>query len=553
MQKGIHEIRPVQALIALCLASTLAGAAEVQHLSIPVPGGMPGLPVMTGIERITNGAKVTWDGPSGYYQLYQKLGLTSSVWQKLGGPNLNRTTNVTTSGSSVFFRVLGPSPQYAGAQACLECHEATHRAELGTRHPRAFETLKLAHQEKNASCLPCHTVGYRLPTGFVSETATPHLAGVQCENCHGPAANHAANPGDLTARPRADIAGQVCGGCHNGAHNPTYDEWKTSGHFAVVTDMNRSDRIVRCGQCHSGTARLALIDGISSNTIATTLTNDANVGITCAVCHDPHANHVWTNVMTGIGYTNQLRQSLSSTNDFFLSTSDSFASKYNPNINLCAQCHNHRGASWTNSASPPHHSPQYNMLLGTVGVLPAGVSGGPAAHAGTEFLSDNSGKLLLVTNQCVTCHMQTGGYQHGPPEVAAVTGHTFGVTSYDACVDCHGSGANDDSVRAWREIYSDQMQGVKDQLDQWALTKAPEVLRAKYGVRAWEYTRPGDLSPGGSGPSEAEQALIPDNIKMARFDLYLVLYDGSYGLHNGTHAFKLLEAARTWVQQELDE
>ena len=103
------------ALIAFVLVATLARAEEVQHLSITVPGGMPGLPVMTGIQRTTNGAKLTWDGPSGYYQLYQNLGLTNPTWQKFGGPNLNRTTNVTTLHSNAFFRVLGPSPQYAGS------------------------------------------------------------------------------------------------------------------------------------------------------------------------------------------------------------------------------------------------------------------------------------------------------------------------------------------------------------------------------------------------------------------------------------------------------
>jgi len=38
---------------------------EVQHLSIPQQGGMPGRPVVTGIERVTNGVKITWDGPPG--------------------------------------------------------------------------------------------------------------------------------------------------------------------------------------------------------------------------------------------------------------------------------------------------------------------------------------------------------------------------------------------------------------------------------------------------------------------------------------------------------
>ena len=67
--------------------------------------------------------------------------------------------------------------------------------------------------QTNSSCLPCHTVGYHLPTGFANQSATPQLAGVQCENCHGPAANHAANPIDPTAIPRVEVAATLCGGC----------------------------------------------------------------------------------------------------------------------------------------------------------------------------------------------------------------------------------------------------------------------------------------------------------------------------------------------------
>ncbi len=541
----------ILAVASFFMANLLGSAQEVQHLTLTQPGGMPGLPVMTGISRATNGVTVTWDGPSGYYQLYQKPGLMSQTWQKIGGLNLNRRTNVTTLHSDAFFRVSGPSPQFASSQACIECHANIRALEKNTPHAHALETLQQAHQDQNSSCLPCHTVGYGLPTGFTGATTTPQLAGVQCENCHGPAANHAANDFDLTVRPRVELAAQVCGGCHTGSQHPTFDEWKTSGHFAVVEDMSPTDRIDSCGRCHSGSARLALIKGGNPSV---TVTNDANVGITCVVCHDPHQNHVWTNVMTGSVYTNQLRQVLSSTNDFFLSPSDTFTNKYNPNINLCAQCHNHRGASWTSSSRPPHHSPQYNMLLGTVGVLPEGVSGGPATHAGTKFLADDSGRLLLVTNQCVTCHMQTGEYQHGPPEVAAITGHKFEVTSYGACADCHGSGANAEGlVGLLHGFVADEIQQVKARLDSWAATQAPGSLYAAYGTRAWEYTTPGDLSPGGSGPTTAEQALIPDNIKKARFDLYLVLYDGSYGVHNGPYAFTLLESARNWVEQELNK
>jgi len=98
---------------------------------------------------------------------------------------------------------------------------------------------------------------------------------------------------------------------------------------------------------------------------------------------------------------------------------------------------------------------------------------------------------------------------------------------------------------------SNQVQQVKASLDLWAQTKAPPDLYAKYGTRAWEYTTPGDLSPGGPDSSSSEQALIPANIQKARFNLYLVFYDGSFGVHNGPYAVTLLDTAQTWVQGAL--
>jgi hypothetical protein len=77
-------------------------------------------------------------------------------------------------------------------------------------------------------------------------------------------------------------------------------------------------------------------------------------------------------------------------------------------------------------------------------------------------------------------------------------------------------------------------------------------VRTNYGTSAWEYTNSGDLSPGGPGPSSSQQALIPVNIQKARFNLYIVLYDGSYGVHNAGFAVTLLEAAQTWIDQELN-
>jgi hypothetical protein len=249
-----------------------------------------------------------------------------------------------------------------------------------------------------------------------------------------------------------------------------------------------------------------------------------------------------TNNQLGAVYTNQLRNPIASTKDYFLSTSDVFTSKYDPNINTCAQCHNHGGASWRSPDSPPHHSPQYNILLGTVGALDPDVAPNlPATHSRIE-------------KQCVACHMQTAGEQNGSSAVAVVTGHTFEVNSYDICAKCHGNAATAKALATFaRTVTSYQIQLLKTWLDAWALMKAPDALRIKYGTRAWEYTTPGDLSPGGSGPDSTEQGQIPDSIKQARFNLYLVLYDGSYGVHNGPLTSELLDTAQNWVQNAMNQ
>ena len=511
------------AATGFCMVQVLCQAQSNPHLSVTQPGGMPGVPVMTGIERASNGVVLTWDGPSGYYQLFQKSRLEDTAWQPVGPrTNFSRTVTVAGVGEKAFFRVSGPAAQFAGSSTCAECHSSIHDWEANTAHAGALQTLEQIGMGSNPNCLPCHTVGFGLPSGYTNQIETPHLAGVQCENCHGAAANHAANPQDFTVKPRVELAAEVCGGCHTGAQQPEFDEWKGTRHAVVTEDMNPSDRISSCGRCHSGSARLSMIKHEPLPV------GDANVAITCAVCHDPHQ----TNANPA-----QVRNPLYSTKDYFLSTSDVFTNKYDPGVNLCAQCHNHRGATWQGTSRPPHHSPQYNMLLGTVGELESGVApNDPAAHA---FLS----------KQCVTCHMQTEEYvSEAQPEV---TGHSFAVETFDTCSGCHPQ--PEQLVEFTQESVSLRIEEVKEALDLWGTTKAPEALRVKYGKIAWEYTTIGGLSSGGPGPSSSEQALIPDNIKKARFDLYLVLHDGSFGVHNGPYAIKLLDTAMEWVRAELDQ
>ena len=216
-----------------------ANAQSIQHLTITQPGGMPGWPVMTGVTRLTNGVSVTWDGPSGLLPAFPKASVKGGTWQAVGSASLLRQATVTASSSSGFFRVSGPSPVYAGYGTCAECHGST----LNTvdQHATCASVPSLCRPDRpTAPVSPSHTVGYGLPTGFVSAAATPGLEGVQCENCHGPAANHAANEFDPTVLPRVELAATVCGGCHTGT---AASDLRASGPPALI---RFPDKVVHC-------------------------------------------------------------------------------------------------------------------------------------------------------------------------------------------------------------------------------------------------------------------------------------------------------------------
>jgi len=565
----------ISTVLVFFSATTALLSQSVQHLSTTQPGGMPGLPVMGGIQQQTNGVRIFWDGPSGYYQVFQKSNSFSAPWAALGqATNLVRYAVITQLYSNAFFRVSGPAPKYAGAKVCVTCHSSICRYETNTPHASAFSSTNFVAWggQTNSLCLPCHTVGYGLPTGFnltnrsgIYSYAT-NLAGVQCENCHGPAANHANATDDPTIVPRFEIAATVCGGCHSASHTtytnpPTFVEWSSSGHAAVVPEAlqamrSSTNNINNCGVCHSGSARLALISGVNP---AVTLTKDYDVAITCAVCHDPHATN--SNPV-------QLRNPIASMDNFQLLGSDvatvaAFTNKYNAstNINLCAQCHNDRGAAWTDTARAPHLSVQYNFLLGSVGELLNGSSTfNPGSHAGLPSSADYSiSGTFYLTNQCAGCHMQ--------PDGCDAPDHSTLITSDTVCLNCHTIPPALLEDFYLTPVLSNSVTTLITALNRWAANQTNSLL-ATNGVVAWEYTNPGGLtwrtnSAGNvtgwtlnnpvtfTGPGADGQALIPDQVKRTRFNLYLVLDDGSFGVHNPTLAINLLNAAQIWMVQVL--
>jgi hypothetical protein len=76
---------------------------------------------------------------------------------------------------------------YTGSKACGACHFDQFMAWKKDKHSKAFDILT-AKYAKDVKCLKCHTTGYGEATGY-KDGATA-LAGVTCENCHGPGSEH---------------------------------------------------------------------------------------------------------------------------------------------------------------------------------------------------------------------------------------------------------------------------------------------------------------------------------------------------------------------------
>jgi hypothetical protein len=526
---------------------------------VPLPGGLSPHPVITSVGKTNDVVSVEWFGIQGPFEVLHSTTTDSNSWKLVGLPTYRSRLNVSLPGEDAgFFRVLSGRPtstdpnggtmNYVGASVCADCHEDAHMNWEQTGHAKALDTLKAIKQDKNSSCLPCHTVGYGTPLGFKDEAATPHLAGVQCENCHGPAGAHLANVRDASVRPKVTVAAEVCGGCHTDFHHPTFDEWKTSPHAKVTEDVASSmlqqgePRMLSCGPCHSGAVRESLLEGLEKpGTPLPNRIDAAYFGVTCAVCHDAHVNMPNPPKLPNP----QLRNPLYSTDNFSYNTgtNTTFAAQYNPDIQVCAQCHNMRGARWQDTSRPPHHSPQYNVLIGK-GAFDLG-NGSMAAHG-------------FIENQCAQCHTHPHAADSPSAETPSYTGHAFEVR-VENCTICHlTTEAAEHALEHTQTDTKSKIEAVRALLDNWATNKAPADLQAKYGRYSWEYTTAGQISnptnnPAIKGPSSADQAKVPDAIKQARMNMYLVEHDGSYGVHNGTYARYLLQVATTNVNAELSK
>lgn len=153
--------------------------------------------------------------------------------------------------------------KFVGVDECKGCHTKAFEVWKKSRHAFATESLSRGRADEpkeyvvdrkfDPECIACHATGWdpqraeRFVSGYVDLKKTPHLAGQQCENCHGPGSAHVKLESafardkkvtkELTAAREALMHTRDCEDCHDHDNSPHFDYekyWNGEGGRAPV-------------------------------------------------------------------------------------------------------------------------------------------------------------------------------------------------------------------------------------------------------------------------------------------------------------------------------
>ena len=119
--------------------------------------------------------------------------------------------------------------EYVGVKSCKMCHKGEKKGMIyetweANKHAKATEALVAKGEEKNPTCLECHSTGYG-EGGYDPEAENAEkFAGVQCEACHGPGGDY--KKMSIMKDREASIANglivpteETCVQCHNASYH----------------------------------------------------------------------------------------------------------------------------------------------------------------------------------------------------------------------------------------------------------------------------------------------------------------------------------------------
>lgn len=365
-----------------------------------------------------------------------------------------QATIVTAKSGIAVVPLLVTAGTYLGAAACANCHSggSTQPWNMSdswsnTKHSSMFKNgiNGVLGSSYGSGCIACHTVGYdanaaatngnfadvakKLNWVFPSAVGAgaydkvpdelKALAGIQCENCHGPGSQHVKSGGD-PLQIAVSMESGACGQCHGAlTHHSKTGEWLKSGHAMTTRDPSGTGR-EGCVGCHTGMGFIDRVNGV-------TPPRTAYSAINCQTCHEPHG------------------QTLPADGTMLVRTVNSVTLKDGTVLTdggkglLCMNCHQARqnaeayvATTAGNSHYGAHHGPQADMLAG-VNAVQYGKAIPTSAHG------------YVVEDTCVGCHMQA--VDATSPTLTNAGGHTFKpswtsptgkVDLVAECQKCHG-------------------------------------------------------------------------------------------------------------------
>ncbi len=112
---------------------------------------------------------------------------------------------------------------YVGSRSCNLCHSEINDTWSNSRHAKAMSSLVAKSRESDPDCLSCHVTGLEDSRSSASmgwgKNGHP-MAGVQCEACHGPGADHSRNPKRFEM---LSVSENTCTRCHTKYTDPGFD------------------------------------------------------------------------------------------------------------------------------------------------------------------------------------------------------------------------------------------------------------------------------------------------------------------------------------------
>lgn len=270
--------------------------------------------------------------------------------------------------------------------------------------------------------------------------------------------------------------------------NALVQQWVESDHSNILLTPAQRDN---CVLCHDGGA---FADGITE---IANVDRDFFVSIDCRACH------------TGAGA--ELLQS--GTVD--IPTAEGVEGGTGAQ---CMSCHNERYAPIYENLRAPHYSAQAGLFTASGGARVEGFDyGSTSAHRNLD-------------NSCVYCHMT--GTEDG------FASHSFRVDDIQAaCGQCHQD-LTDANLQARNDYDGDgETKGFQDEV-QGLIALVEEAISEELGG-ASVTTGGGAIQFIDNDDNPIED--IPEDVYLAAFNLQLVRYDGSLGVHNPIYAVQLLQ------------